>query len=502
MPSLRMKKSRTDCLRARNGLWLCQKSNLISKRSCCHAKISQLVGTFTHNCQDVPSSNETTHDMGIVEPIAHQEWLDGENIQFWKHPTTLVVSAAMEGMDLTPVSCFANSETIFRPTLKFELQNGPVIHDDEGSDIKRDLPCFLAADKSDGNSRSSCDNQTCNISDFYISDMVLANIPFDETTACDDTAKTYPFPEYDTSESNMLFDASERCMSLSSLDDPVDFSDVQIDKMDLDDLSLFLAIHQMSHCGQGYDVDPYADLNAAECFDPHLFIKNLPELLDAVPTCQPPIMPRESQKRNPITLVLDLDETLVHSTLEHCEDADFTFTVSFNMKEHTFYVKQRPYLRTFLERVSKMFEIFVFTASQSIYAEQLLDILDPDGKLISGRAYRESCSLSDGIYTKDLTVLGVDLAKVIIIDNCPQVFRLQLNNGIPIKSWFDDPSDNELILLLPFLEMLVDADDVRPVIAKRFGVEQVEGWLEGEVHDANHDTYLVIIFHNYAGLIC
>ena len=92
------------------------------------------------------------------------------------------------------------------------------------------------------------------------------------------------------------------------------------------------------------------------------------------------------------------------------------------MKEHTVYVKERPHLQTFLKKVAEMFEIIVFTASQSIYAEKLLDILDPDRKLISGRAYRESCIFSDGSYTKDLTVLGIDLAKVLIVDNSPQVF--------------------------------------------------------------------------------
>lgn len=50
-----------------------------------------------------------------------------------------------------------------------------------------------------------------------------------------------------------------------------------------------------------------------------------------------------------------------------------------------------------------------------------------------------------------------------------QVFCLQVNNGIPINSWFDDPSDSALISLLPFLETLVNADDVRPIIAQRFG---------------------------------
>lgn len=111
----------------------------------------------------------------------------------------------------------------------------------------------------------------------------------------------------------------------------------------------------------------------------------------------------------------------MHSSLDQCDGADFTFPVFFNMKEHTIYVKKRPHLQTFLERVAQMFEIVIFTASQSIYAKQLLDILDPCGKIISRRAYRESCMLSEGCYVKDLTVLGVDLAKVAIIDNCPQV---------------------------------------------------------------------------------
>lgn len=114
-------------------------------------------------------------------------------------------------------------------------------------------------------------------------------------------------------------------------------------------------------------------------------------------------------------------ETLVHSSTEPCDDVDFTFQVFFNMKEHTVYVRQRPFLRTFLERVAEIFEIIVFTASESVYAEKLLDILDPDRTLIARRAYRESCIFSDGSYAKDLTILGVDLARIAIIDNSPQV---------------------------------------------------------------------------------
>ena len=76
--------------------------------------------------------------------------------------------------------------------------------------------------------------------------------------------------------------------------------------------------------------------------------------------------------------VLDLDETLVHSTLDGSNSADFSFQVSFNNRTHGVNVKQRPYLEEFLRRCADLFEVVIFTASQKLYAEQLLNILDPD----------------------------------------------------------------------------------------------------------------------------
>lgn len=207
-------------------------------------------------------------------------------------------------------------------------------------------------------------------------------------------------------------------------------------------------------------------------FDPFLFIKNLPDLSSVVPTFRPMLLPKQTRSCPPTTLVLDLDETLVHSTLEPCGDADFTFPVNFNLKEHTVYVRCRPYLKDFLERVASLFEIIIFTASQSIYAEQLLNVLDPKRKIFRHRVYRESCVFVEGNYLKDLTVLGRDLSRVIIIDNSPQAFGFQVDNGIPIESWFDDRTDEELLMLLPFLESLVGVEDVRPLIAKKFNLQE------------------------------
>ena len=205
-----------------------------------------------------------------------------------------------------------------------------------------------------------------------------------------------------------------------------------------------------------------------EDFDPYLFISTLPPLHHCVPANRPAVLPRKARRSPRNTLVLDLDETLVHSTLEASESPDFSFPVSFNNQQHMVNVRRRPELQEFMERVGELFEVVIFTASQKVYAEQLLDIIDPGARVFRHRIFRDSCVVVDGNYLKDLTVLGRDLARTIIVDNSPQAFGFQLENGIPIESWFDDPADRELASLLPLLERLAAADDVRPIISSEF----------------------------------
>jgi TFIIF-interacting CTD phosphatase-like protein len=99
-----------------------------------------------------------------------------------------------------------------------------------------------------------------------------------------------------------------------------------------------------------------------------------------------------------------------------------------------------------------------------VYANQLMDQLDPRGKLGRLRLFREHCTEMRNARVKDLSLLGRPLERVAIIDNSPVAYLFQPRNAIPIVSWFDDRRDTEFERLLPMLEELATCTSVYDVL--------------------------------------
>ena len=184
-------------------------------------------------------------------------------------------------------------------------------------------------------------------------------------------------------------------------------------------------------------------------------------------------LPKNIKKKK--TLVLDLDETLVHSNFFPftSRPSDVIIQIEIENEIHDIHVLVRPFVKEFLEHMSKFYEIIIFTASLSKYANPLLNQIDKK-KVLDFRLFREHCTLINTAFVKDLTKLGRDLKDIIIVDNSPVAYALNQYNGFPIKSWFDDKNDNELLKSIPVLEFLSYVPDVRDYIKKIVKNNQIQ----------------------------
>ena len=176
------------------------------------------------------------------------------------------------------------------------------------------------------------------------------------------------------------------------------------------------------------------------------------------------LLPPKTNKKK--TLVLDLDETLVHSQFMAFSDpSDVVIQIELENELHDIHVMVRPGVKEFLEKMSNIYEIVIFTASVSKYADPLLNIIDKKG-YCPYRLFREHCSLINTTFVKDLQRLGRDIKNIIIVDNSPISYALHPENGLPILTWFEDKSDRELYKITTILQFLSTVSDVRDFIPK------------------------------------
>jgi RNA polymerase II subunit A small phosphatase-like protein len=176
----------------------------------------------------------------------------------------------------------------------------------------------------------------------------------------------------------------------------------------------------------------------------------------------PPIRHSDAHKN---CIVIDLDETLVHSSFKPISNADFVVPVEIDGTVHQVYVLKRPHVDEFLKRMGELYECVLFTASLAKYADPVADLLDRSS-VFRSRLFRESCVFHRGNYIKDLSRLGRKLERIIIVDNSPASYIFHQDNAIPVSSWFDDMGDRELLDVLPLLDRLAKEDDVYKILRR------------------------------------
>ena len=182
---------------------------------------------------------------------------------------------------------------------------------------------------------------------------------------------------------------------------------------------------------------------------------------------RPPFILTKRKKK--FTLILSLDETLIHLQ-----------QINYNQCS----LKLRPYLIEFLENMKPYYELILFTSKTKEYSNPVLDIIQRNKRYFDFIFYREHCIFIDNNYVKDLTRIGRSLDSTIIVDNYPQNFKLQKENGINIKSfWAQNPNDRALYDLIPILiNIAEDEIDVRDGLEKY--KEDIVGKITSNIYNA------------------
>lgn len=201
----------------------------------------------------------------------------------------------------------------------------------------------------------------------------------------------------------------------------------------------------------------------------------------------PPLPPGKKK-----TLILDLDETLIHSDFDYAFDKHDTVLKfqcddgeeQYEKNEVPIPLILRPYVKEFLDFVSQYFELFVFTASYKDYADAILDYLEKDKKYFNLRLYREHCIvIHNCLSVKDLSIFEGqrDLKNIILVDNSIFSFARQLDNGILVTSFYNDEEDCFLGNLIYYLkERILPCEDVRTVNNEFFRFAEIKEEFEKE----------------------
>ena len=192
---------------------------------------------------------------------------------------------------------------------------------------------------------------------------------------------------------------------------------------------------------------------------------------------------KTEKSENKKLLILDLDETLIHSDLDFVlkdKNINYDKILYFDSDEEKnipLPLIIRPGIYEFLDYASENFDLVVFTASDQDYADTIINYIEKEKKYFKMRLYRNNCIfIEPGLYIKDLRIFNSwkKMEDIIIIDNSLFSFANQLNNGILITSFFDDKDDTFLNNVKDYLEYIKNEKDIREINKESFRFEEIK----------------------------
>lgn len=166
------------------------------------------------------------------------------------------------------------------------------------------------------------------------------------------------------------------------------------------------------------------------------------------------------------TLVLDLDNTLIFSTMKKVNTYDHEIIINYNGREQPVWIIERPGLGTFLSYVSEKFELILFTAGIRQYGIKVLRKIDR-ARRISYLLDRRFCTAigknnkNQDFFAKDIRILGRELTKTLLVDDKAYSFFRDHDNGILVPVFNGDLEDTCLEQLKDYLDHCYNLSDMR-----------------------------------------
>lgn len=181
-------------------------------------------------------------------------------------------------------------------------------------------------------------------------------------------------------------------------------------------------------------------------------------------------------------LIIDLDETLIHTTMGRAVGDQVMTIKSRTHGKVVFSVTTRPHAKEFLTALKEHYTLVLFTAAEQVYADECIKMLDPKKDIFALKLYKHNClSIDKKFNIKDLRMFrNIPMDNILILDNNPLCYLLQPTHAIPVTSFYFDKKDLELQKLSKILTCIAPIKNKQEVLRNYFYKDLISNSLKYE----------------------